>query len=237
MPEVKIPRDRSVPASIQFKNPGAMWPGAIATKWGSTKWQYLSDGTGQGGGGKGNKIAIFDSWVQGICAQLDMWRTSPHYKNQRFSVAINIWCGGNHTAEYIAHVKARIPGMNENTVMNDAFWMSSNGLRFLQVQAAHEAGRVIPAPATDWATAQQRVMAEKAPMSPATKKTVATGVVVNSATSTTAAVASSSGMPWWVIVLLIGGGIGLTVLAAWFFQEKDEVHPEIHTPATLAGGS
>ncbi len=51
------------PAAIRHKNPGAMWPGPIATKWGSKKWVYLSDGTGQGGGGKGNKIGTFDNWV------------------------------------------------------------------------------------------------------------------------------------------------------------------------------
>src|SRR3954468_1923861 len=104
MGEVHIPRDRSVPAAIQFKNPGAMWPNAIATKWGSTKWQYLSDGTGQGGNGKGNKIAIFDNWVGGICAQLDLWRSSPNYKNKRFADAIKIWCGNNNTEDYIKHV-------------------------------------------------------------------------------------------------------------------------------------
>ena len=67
------------PASIRYKNPGAMWgrtgkrPAGGATvptnakiplKWGSSQTVYLGDGTGQG-----NNIAVFDTWVQGICAQ------------------------------------------------------------------------------------------------------------------------------------------------------------------------
>jgi len=147
------------PASIRYKNPGAMWPGATATKWGSKKWIYLNDGTGQGGDGHGNKIAIFDNWVDGICAQLDLWRTSPKYKNKRFADAIAVWSGGNNTPSYIAYVKARVPGMDENTIMNDAFWKSPNGIKFLKAQSGHEAGKAIPAPDADWIEAQKRVFA------------------------------------------------------------------------------
>lgn len=162
MPEVHIKRDRSMPAAIQFMNPGAMWPGAIATKWGSTKWQYLADGTGQGGGGKGNKIAIFDNWVDGICAQMDLWRTSKNYKNMQLDDAIRIWSGGNHVEEYIAYLIKRVPGLTRNTVMDDIFWRGPMAIPFLKAQAMHEAGKVIPASQSDYIEAQRRVMAEQA---------------------------------------------------------------------------
>lgn len=230
MPEIHIPRDHSVPAAVQFKNPGAMWPGTIATKWGSTKWQYLSDGTGQGGGGKGNKIAIFDSWVMGIAAQLDLWRTSPNYRGKRFADAIHIWDGGNNTPSYISYVKARVPGITEGTVMDDKFWAGPMAIPFLKAQAAHEAGKVIPAPAGDWVTAQNLVMGGKAPASP-TKKTVATAAVTNTTTVATATAAAQSGFPWWTVFLVIAVGIGITVFAAWFFNRGSEEHEEIHTPA------
>lgn len=145
------------PASIRFKNPGAMWPGDIATKWGSKRWIYLNDGTGQGGGGHGNKIAIFDNWVDGICAQIDMWRTKPAYKNQKFKDAIAVWSGHNHVEDYIAYVLKRVPGMTRDTVMNNAFWASPMALAFLKAQAGHEAGKAIPAPDADWIEAQRRV--------------------------------------------------------------------------------
>lgn len=160
------------PAAIRYKNPGAMWgrtgkrPAGGATvptnariplKWGSTQTVYLSDGTGQG-----NNIAVFDTWVQGICAQLDLWRTSPNYRNKRLADAIHTWSGGNNVPSYIAYCKKRVPGLTEDTIMNDAFWSSPSGVAFLKAQAQHEAGKVMPAPAGDWIEAQ-RIVFGKAP--------------------------------------------------------------------------
>jgi hypothetical protein len=162
MGEVHIKRDRSVPAAIQFKNPGAMWPGAIATKWGSTKWQYLADGTGQGGGGKGNKIAIFDNWVDGIAAQMDLWRSGVRYRNKPLIEAIGTWSGGNNVPSYLTYLKARIPGLTNDTIMNDTFWRGPMAIPFLKAQAGHEAGKPIPASQEDYIEAQRRVMGEQA---------------------------------------------------------------------------
>lgn len=158
MGEVKIKRDYSIPAAIQFMNPGAMWPGAVATKWGSTRWQYLSDGTGQGGEGHGNKIAIFDNWVDGICAQMDLWRTSDKYRNKRLIDAITIWSGGNHVASYMDYLTSRVPGLTKDTIMNDTFWRGPSAVPFLKAQAQHEAGKAIPATNDDYNKAQIRVM-------------------------------------------------------------------------------
>jgi hypothetical protein len=145
-----------VPASIRYKNPGAMWGSALARKWGATKQVNLADGTGQN-----NNIAVFPTYVQGICAQLDLWRTSKHYRNKPFKDAIRVWSGGNHVESYIAFVLKRVPGMTRDTIMNDAFWRSPMGIAFLKAQAWHEAGREYPAPAADWVEAQRRVFAGK----------------------------------------------------------------------------
>lgn len=185
------------PAAIRYKNPGAMWPGAVATKWGSKKWIYLNDGTGQGGGGHGNKIAIFDNWQDGICAQMDLWRTSPKYKNKRFADAIATWSGGNHVASYIAYVKARVPGMNENTIMDDKFWRGPMAIPFLQAQSGHEAGKRIPASDMDWINAQKRVFSN-----------VPTVATVKKAATTSAAV-----------VVATGGTVAATVSAGWSYAE------------------
>ncbi len=139
------------PASIRYKNPGAMWGNnAIARKWGATGNVSLNDGTGQG-----NTIAVFPTYVKGICAQLDLWRTSKHYKNKKFADAIRIWSGGNHVESYISFVLARVPGMTRNTVMDDTFWKSKMGVEFLKAQAWHEAGKKYPAPDSDFYEAQR----------------------------------------------------------------------------------
>jgi hypothetical protein len=141
------------PASIRYKNPGAMWGSPLAIKWGANKKPVvLKDGKGQG-----NNIAVFPTYVQGICAQLDLWRTSKNYRNKRFSDAIAIWAGRNNVESYIKFVLARVPGMTRNTVMNDAFWNSPKGIAFLKAQAWHEAGKRYPAPDADWLEAQEIV--------------------------------------------------------------------------------
>jgi len=202
------------PAAIRHKNPGAMWPGAIATKWGSRKWVYLNDGTGQGGNGKGNKIATFDNWVDGICAQLDLWRTSKNYRNKRFADAIAIWSGGNNVPAYIRYVKARIPGMDENTIMNDAFWRGPMGIKFLQVQAGHEAGKPIPAPEADWTEAQRRVFAGKVPTS--TPKKAGGSIVAGSGAGEAA---RQSGLPlsWCIGVAVV---VAVAVFITWKLKES-----------------
>lgn len=141
------------PASIRTKNPGAMWGNALAKKWGSTETITLHDGLGQG-----NNIAVFPTYVQGICAQMDLWRSSANYKGKRFADAIAVWSGHNNVPSYIAYVKARVPGMTENTVMDDTFWHGPMAIPFLKAQAGHEAGKTYPAPAEDWVTAQQIVL-------------------------------------------------------------------------------
>ena len=150
------------PASIRYKNPGAMWGNALAIKWGAQKKAVtLHDGKGQG-----NNIAVFPTYVQGICAQLDLWRTSKNYSNKRFADAIAIWSGHNEVPSYIAFCKKRVPGLTENTIMNDAFWRSSSGIAFLKAQAWHEAGKPFPAPDADWIEAQRRVFSGVAPAKP-----------------------------------------------------------------------
>lgn len=143
------------PASIRYKNPGAMWGkgNKLTAKWGSTHYVNLSDGLGQG-----NNIAVFDTYVDGICAQIDLWRTSAHYKNKKFSEAIHTWSGGNATESYIAFVLKRVPGMKRDTVINDAFWHSGMAVPFLKAQAWHEAGKQYPAPDADFEEALRRVL-------------------------------------------------------------------------------
>lgn len=159
------------PASIRYKNPGAMWGSPLAIKWGAAKQAVvLNDGKGQG-----NNIAVFPTFVQGICAQMDLWRTSPNYKNKPFGDAIAIWSGHNSVDSYISFVTSRVPGMTRNTVMDDAFWHGPMAIGFLKAQAWHEAGRQYPAPDADWIEAQRRVLQGVTLVPPAPVAPAATG--------------------------------------------------------------
>jgi len=143
-----------------------MWGSALAIKWGAEKHPVaLNDGKGQN-----NNIAVFPSYVAGICAQLDLWRTSPKYRNKRFADAIATWSGHNEVESYIAFVSERVPGLTRDTVMDDAFWRSPSGVAFLKAQAWHEAGQEYPAPDGDWLTAQHLVFGHAAhtPAAPST---------------------------------------------------------------------
>jgi len=189
----------SEPASIRYKNPGAMWGGnAISKKWGEIGNVSLNDGTGQG-----NKIAVFPTYVQGICAQIDLWRSS-RYRNKRFADAIAIWSGGNWVSSYIKFVKVRVPGMDENTIINDAFLNSPMGLKFLKAQAWHEAGKPYPAPADDWVTAQRKVFASPA------KKPV--GPVVAGGAAAGGAHQLGLDVGW---IIAIGVVVGVVALIVW----------------------
>ena len=141
------------PASIRYKNPGAMWGSALAIKWGAERQAVtLNDGLGQG-----NNIAVFPTYVQGICAQIDLWRTS-RYRDKPFAQAIAMWSGGNNVDSYISFVTRRVPGISRDTVMNDAFWRGPLAIPFLKAQAWHEAGKEYPAPDADWIEARNRVL-------------------------------------------------------------------------------
>ncbi len=202
------------PAAIRYKNPGAMWPGPTATKWGSKRWIYLTDGTGQGGNGMGNKIAIFDNWVDGICAQIDLWRMSKNYKDKKLADALRVWSGGNHVESYIAYVTKRVPGMTRDTVMDDKFWRSSMALAFLKAQAAHEAGKPIPASAADYIEAQRRVFI--GPVAPTSTTKKAGGSIA--AGGAAAGAAASSGLGWhWVAA--IGVAVAVAAFLIWKFKK------------------
>lgn len=210
-----------VPAAIRYKNPGAMWgrtgkrpPGGdevptnvpLAKKWGSVTTMYLHDGLGQG-----NNIAIFPTFVQGMCAQLDMWRTKPAYKNQSLKNALATWSGGNHVESYIQYVIARVPGITRDTIMNEAFWRSEKGPLFLKAQAEHEAGQKFPVEPGDWTEAQRRVF-----KSVDTKDAVAKHSTASASATATATAAARAGLPVWAIVLVAAA----TFAAAVFIWTK-----------------
>lgn len=209
------------PASIRFKNPGAMWGNPIAKKWGSTETVTLHDGLGQG-----NNIAVFKSYVDGISAQLDLWRTSANYRNKRFADAIAVWSGHNHVESYISYVLARVPGMTRNTVMNDEFWNGPMGIGFLKAQAGHEAGKTYPAADEDWHEAQRRVFA-RSPVGHVEPKSKAPKAVTTATTGGGSIIVAAhqsyiAGVEDWIIYVVVA--TTAIALAYWVYRiVKDKV--------------
>ena len=137
-----------IPAAIRYKNPGAMWPGKVATKWGSTDWITLNDG-------QGNKIAIFPTFVQGAAAQFDLWATK-YATGETLKQLIDRWSGHNSPAEYVRFLEAQT-GISINTVVTRALLASPPGWKLLKAQSRWEAGQPIPMSDDDWQQAQKMV--------------------------------------------------------------------------------
>ncbi len=194
------------PASIRYRNPGAMWGGnPVSKKWGEMGNVALNDGTGQG-----NHIAVFPTYVAGICAQIDLWR-GPRYRNKPFASAIAVWSGGNSVESYIKFVLDRVPGMQRGTIINDALLSSDLGVKFLQAQAWHEAGKPYPAPASDWIDAQKRVFSGVQPKPKSTVKQAAPIIVG------TVAASAASTMGLDAMTYLLAFAVGFA--ACWFGKQ------------------
>jgi hypothetical protein len=167
--------------------------------------------------------------VQGICAQMDLWRTSANYRNKRFADAIAIWSGHNSVESYISFVIARAPGMTRDTVMDDAFWRGPLAIPFLKAQAWHEAGKQYPAAESDWIDAQKRVLSGVPTPNTVKKAAGSTATVV----PTTVALHQAGFSP--LVALAVGCAVALAVFLIWKFKpqsaatkaEQDTPHPEI----------
>lgn len=146
----------SDPASIRYKNPGAMWPGARATKWGSTSFVTLNDG-------QGNKIAVFPTFIHGAAAQFDLWASN--YTGMTLKAAIDKWSGHNSPASYVAFLEKNT-GISITTTVTRQLLASSAGWKLLKAQSRWEAGKPIPMTDEEWVAAQRMVFAGLQPPSP-----------------------------------------------------------------------
>jgi hypothetical protein len=193
----------SEPASIRYKNPGAMWGGSgLAKKWGALQTVGLNDCLGQG-----NNIAVFPTFVKGAAAQFDLWHSSKRYNNKRLQDAIHTWSGGNWVSSYVAFLTKRVPGLTPETIIDDAFLSSERGLAMMKAQAWHEAGREYPMTDAQWREAQALVFK---PKTSAAKKA---GPVV--AGGAAAGAAHQAGVSVGAIIAIGVAVAAITAFAIW----------------------
>lgn len=147
----------SIPVSIRTKNPGAMWPCAIATHFGSTQCEQLNDA-------QRNKAAIFPTFEQGGAAQFALW--AKKYSDMRLSAAIYMWSGHNSSPAYAAFLVTHVPGLSMNVVLTREFFTSELGRKFMAAQAQWEAGQPYPMTDAQWIKAQQLAFGTAKPVVP-----------------------------------------------------------------------
>lgn len=135
------------PASIRYKNPGAMWGGSRANKWGAVDDVVLKDG-------QANHIAVFPTTVQGAAAQFDLWRAG--YTGMSLQAAIAKWSGGNSSAAYMKFLTGKT-GIASTDRITEAILASPKGLALMKAQAQWEAGKVYPMTDAEWQQAQAMV--------------------------------------------------------------------------------
>jgi uncharacterized protein (TIGR02594 family) len=141
-----------VPASIRNRNPGAMWPGPSAAKFGSKAMEQLTDK-------QKNQMATFPTHVEGAAAMFDLLLRL--YAGKRLSDAIEMWSGQNSVAAYLAVIKARV-GLKGTAILTAAYLEDpATGIPFAKAMAFHEAGEEYPLSDDEWRMAHSLALGAK----------------------------------------------------------------------------
>ncbi len=128
-------------ASVRFNNPGAMWPGPSAKKFGAEESVNLRDG-------QGNKIAVFPDAVSGAAAQFDLM--SNKYAGKTLGGAIRQWSGGNSVGTYLQGIY-RDTGLRPDTVLTPEMLRDPEvAIPLAKAMAQHEAGKAYPLNDQEW---------------------------------------------------------------------------------------
>jgi len=135
------------PASIRNRNPGAMYPGPSAKKFGSTSYETLRSKDGV------HKIATFPTSVHGAAAQFDLLNRD--YTGKTLEKAIEKWCGNYYSAIYLKVLKDRA-GVEPDTVLTKAMLADHEiAIPIAKAMAWQEAGCDYPLKDEEWREAHQ----------------------------------------------------------------------------------
>lgn len=135
----------NAPASVRHNNPGAMYPGPSARRFGSTGHSII---------GGGHQIATFPDAESGAAAQFDLLNT--RYAGMPLAAAIAKWSGNNSTPEYVRSV-AQTTGIRPDEMLSFELLRSPRGIALAQAMARHEGGRDYPLTPEQWQNAHNRV--------------------------------------------------------------------------------
>ena len=141
-------RPGKTPASVRYNNPGAMWDGPSASKFGSKTHGVLSDG---------NHIAYFGTPEAGAAAQFDLL-SSPKYVNRMIGPLIDEWSGSTggkgNVSQYATNVAQSI-GRTPADPLTPEILRGPEGIVLAKAQAKWETGYDYPMSDDQWRAAQR----------------------------------------------------------------------------------
>lgn len=133
------------PASIRNNNPGAMYPGPSAKKFGSTSFETLRSHDGV------HKIASFPTGIHGAAAQFDLLHAK--YCGLTVQDAITKWCGAYYVSTYLKVLKDRA-GVEANSELTQEMMRDpAVAIPLAKAMAWQEAGQEFPLSEQDWVEA------------------------------------------------------------------------------------
>lgn len=134
-------RGKARQASIRYNNPGAMWPGPSAKKFGAISSVNLADG-------QGNKIAVFPDAIHGGAAHFDL--LSRKYTGVTLGAAVRRWSGGNSVPTYLSVIQ-RETGLTPDTRLTPDLMRDPHiAIPLAKAMARQEAGRDYPMSDGQW---------------------------------------------------------------------------------------
>jgi hypothetical protein len=138
-----------IPASIRNNNPGAIYPGPSARKFGGKEGEVLKSKDGK------HPIVKFPTAVHGAAALFDNLNNARsisgyYYRNQTLAKAIETWCGAIRAHSYLALIKQQ-SGIEPTEVLTPEFLRDPERcVALAKAMARHEAGTTYPLDPQDW---------------------------------------------------------------------------------------
>lgn len=136
-----------IPASIRNNNPGAMYPGKSAKKFGSRTHEILRSKDGV------HKIATFPTSIHGAAAQFDLLHSS--YRNMTIEKAIAKWCGGFYVSTYIKVLEGQGGVKRTDVLTSEILKNPVCAIPLAKAMAQQEAGREYPMSDDEWTASHQ----------------------------------------------------------------------------------
>ena len=161
------------PASIRNKNPGALYPGPSARKFGGTKVENLTSKDGK------HKIAQFPTSIHGAAALFDNFMnakgaTGYYYRNKPLSKAIDTWCGSIRAQSYLRLIEQQA-GYKPSEVLSEDFLRDPDkAIALARAMARHEAGRDYPLEGSEWLEAHAMAFGDAVAPEPSANNDVPT---------------------------------------------------------------